>query len=253
MIKNENVRMFKKHINVIGIICAIFLTLVTNYALAIIVSNIRNDIMYETLTAILTSFQNALIFVSIYVLYGLLINSLLRFGVKNSRGILSLCFARIGLIYLSYFVFGIFLSKDFINDLKTNLMFILLNLAVDVIMLVGVIILILFLRSKFVDEKKTNITLKSIFEKKNPIVAVTLWVGILISSVYVSGCIAETYANVMTYGANNLNIHEVMTLVTPYIEQIIRFVLGYLVMMGAAKWLELQWSLINSKEARSKK
>lgn len=253
MTKNANIKVFKKHVNIIGVICAVVITLITNYVLSLVLSNIRNDIMWTTLTTILSYFQDALIFVAGYVLYGLLINSLLRFGFRGSRGILNLSCIRLLLIYMAYLVFGIFMSRDFINDLKANMLYILLNFSVDIVLLIGVIILVVFLRSKFIDLKKTNITVKSIFDRKNPIVTVTLWVSILITAVYLAGCVAETYALIMTYGADNLNFREVITLVSPYLEQVFRFIVGYLIMMGTAKWLELQWTLINTADKNANK
>ena len=133
------------------------------------------------------------------------------------------------------------------------MLYILLNFSVDIVLLIGVIILVVFLRSKFIDLKKTNITVKSIFDRKNPIVTVTLWVSILITAVYLAGCVAETYALIMTYGADNLNFREVITLVSPYLEQVFRFIVGYLIMMGTAKWLELQWTLINTADKNANK
>ena len=253
MAKNSHIKAFKKHINVLGLINAVLITLIANYALVYVLSLVINDWAWQPLATFLIHFDKALITVANYVMYGLLINSLLRFGFKKSGGILSISILRIVLIHLATMFFGLFMSEDFVKDIRVNFYYVLIEAMIEIVLLLGAIILIMFLRSKYIDEKKTNITINKFIEKGNPLLAVTLWVSILISVVYLAGDFAETYALIRLYGTAGMTFKTVMNMAMPYINQIFVFVLGYAVMVGVAKWLDLQWSGIVSSDKPKRK
>ena len=132
------------------------------------------------------------------------------------------------------------MSTDFIKDIKANISYIVTEAMIEFILLGGALLLIVFLRKKYADEKNTNITLKKFFDKNNPLTVVIFWVSVLISVVYLAGDVASTLAQIAVYGAENLKFNEIITLATPYIEQIFGFLIGYAVMVGIGKWLDIQ-------------
>lgn len=253
MAKNAHITAFKKHINLLGFIIAVIVTLIAHYGLVYILSLIRDDIMWTPLTSILTYFKNTMIIIANYAIYGLLINSVLRFGFKKSSGIISLSVLRLVLIHLATLFFGLFMSTDFIKDIKANISYIVTEAMIEFILLGGALLLIVFLRKKYADEKNTNITLKKFFDKNNPLTVVIFWVSVLISVVYLAGDVASTLAQIAVYGAENLKFNEIITLATPYIEQIFVFLIGYAVMVGIGKWLDIQWENIVLSDRSSKK
>ena len=253
MAKNAHITAFKKHINLLGFIIAVIVTVIAHYGLVYILSLIRDDIMWTPLTSILTYFKNAMIIIANYAIYGLLINSILRFGFKKSSAIISLSVLRLVLIHLATLFFGLFMSTDFIKDFKANISYVITEAAIEFILLIGALLLIVFLRKKYADEKNTNITLKKFFDKNNPLTVVIFWVSVLISVVYLAGDIASTFAQIAVYGADNLKFNEVLTLATPYLEQIFVFLIGYAVMVGIGKWLDFQWENIVLSDKSNKR
>ena len=121
-------------------------------------------------------------------------------------------------------------------------------------LVVGAIILCSFLRSKYLDENNTDITVRKIFDRNNPLTNIILWVTVLISAFLLSGCIINTVTDITTYGADDLNFNEFIYLVSPYIKWLCKTVFGYFVMVFTAKWLDLQWKNlhITSNTAKTK-
>ncbi len=250
MAKNVQIQAFKKHINLLGFIAAILVTFITHFLMIYIISSLRTAVLWKQYTwfiEFLEGFNNAMISVANFVIYALIINNMLRFGFKKSGVIISYAVLRIVLFFVAAMAFGIYGSKDFMENLVFNFVYFLFVNSVEILLLIGSIVLIAFLRSKYIDEKNTDITVRKWISVKNPLTVITFWVNILISTVYLSGRIAQTYSDVFDGG------HGVFELVAPYIGIVANFFLGYVIMIAVAKWLDLQWKNILTAEKPKKK
>ena len=241
MKKLDETSVMRKHINLICFLCTVIVPLINNFVLSLVLSFISGDIMLVVWAEMLSYFVVALDTINLFLVFGVLVNSLIRFGSRGSRRVISLCFVRIFIVYASYLTIGSIVTANPLMMLKSNLIYCVTNGAIDILLLAGTLFLVLFLRSKFIEEKNTNIALKKFIDIKNPLLVVTLWVTALISAFLLSGCVISTVSDIATYGANNLNATEVIYLVSPYIKWIIKTIFGYCVMWVCAKWFETQW------------
>jgi hypothetical protein len=220
--------------------------------MSLLLSNIYGDIMLSTLSELVSGFITALDTLNLFLVFAVLVNSVVRFGAKNSRDIILLCFIRIFIVYSSYIAIGAIITTNFAATIEGNLIYCFTNALIDIMLLVGTLILCGFLRSKYLDENNTDITVRKIFDRKNPLINIILWVTVLISAFLLSGCIITTVTDITTYGADDLNLSEVLYLVTPYIKWVIKTAFGYFVMVFTAKWLDLQWKNLHSSNSAQK-
>lgn len=236
---------FTKHLNLLSVIGCIIIPLISNFALSLILSFISGDILLVSAANILSGFITALNLVGLFFVYAVLLNSIIRFGYEKSQKLVGLCVLRIVIIYSSYLAIGAIVTENLAASFLGNLITCLTNAVVDIMLLVGALFLACFLRSKYLDEKNTNITVKGFFSFKNPLIAISSWIVVLISAFLLSSCIIDTIVDVVSYGANDLNSTEIVYLVTPYVSWIIKTVAGYCVMWFTAKWLDSRWKAIN--------
>lgn len=238
---NNAVSLFTKHLNLLSIIGCVILPLISNFVLSLILSFISGDILLVGAANILSGFITALNLVGLFFVYAVLINSIIRFGYEKSKKLVGFCVLRIAIIYTSYLAIGAIVTKNLAASFVGNLVTCLTNAVVDVMLLVGVLFLTCFLRSKSLDENNTNITVKGFFSAKNPLIAISAWIVVLISAFLLSSCIIDTVVDVVSYGAEDLNSTEIIYLVTPYVSWLIKTVAGYCVMWFTAKWLDTRW------------
>lgn len=253
MSKHIGIQNFKKHILLLTVISTVAIPLINNFGLSLLLSIITGDIVYSTVSNILTVFVSALGTVNLFFVYAVLINSLLRFGFKQSKDIILLCFLRIFIVYASFIGIGAIVTTNFTNTLKSNIFYCLTNGVIDIMLLIGAIILCLFLRSKYLTENNTDITIKKFISKSNALYVIMLWTTALISAFLLAGCISDTVTDIATYGADNLSSTEVIYLVTPYIKWIAKTLVGYIVMFFTAKWLNFQWKYSNTQPEKATK
>jgi hypothetical protein len=105
------------------------------------------------------------------------------------------------------------------------------------------------LRSKFLSEENTDITVRKIFDRHNPLLNIILWTTALISAFMLSNCIINTVSDIITYGAADLTVSEIIYLVSPYAAWVVKTVGCYFVMVITAKWIDFLWKAINSAES----
>lgn len=250
MAQNTKTEAFKKHIFLLALTGAVLITVINSFGLSLVLSLISGDIMMKVPAELLTYFVSALNLCGLFLTYGALVNSLIRYGFKDSKNILILCLVRIVLIYVSYLLIGAIATSNFAASFQGNLYYCLTNGLIDLMLLSGAAFLTLFLRSKYIYEKNTNISVKGFFNFKNPLIAVSLWVVVLISAFLLSGCIINTVADITLYGAKDLNSTEVIYLITPYVEWVLKTAAGYTLMWGCAKWLDSRWKLLSKNESK---
>ena len=248
MSNTKLIETFKKHITLLCVISTLIIPLLNNFAFSLILSLIDGDIMLATATDLLKVFISSLDTLNLFLVFGVLVNSIVRFGAKKSSDVIALVFLRIFLVYTSYITIGAIVTTNFQATLEGNLYYCLINALVDVMLVVGTIVLCSFLRSKYIDENNTDITIRKIFDKKNPLINITLWVIALVSAFLLSGCIITTISDITNYGASNLNANEVIYLVSPYVKWLLKTIFGYFVVISVAKWLDLQWKNLNSSK-----
>ena len=244
-IPDKTVPLFQKHLSLLAFIGCILLPVISNFALSLILSDITGDILLKTAADILGGFVTALNSVGLFFVYGVLINSIVRFGFKESKNIIILCFIRVFLIYTAYLAIGAIMTADLSATITGNLYACFTNGLVDVMLLCGALALTGYLRSRYLDENKTNVTIKSFFPAKNPLLVISAWVVVLISAFLLSGCVITTISDVMLYGATDLTSSEVVYLVSPYVSWLIKTVSGYVVIWLTAKWLDSRWSAVS--------
>ncbi len=242
---NNAVSLFTKHLNLLSLIGCVILPLISNFVLSLILSFISGDILLVGVANFLGGFITALNLVGLFFVYAVLLNSIIRFGYEKSKKIIGFCFLRIAIIYSSYLVIGAIVTENLAASFVGNLVTCLTNAVVDVMLLVGALFLACFLRSKYLDENNTNITVKAFFSAKNPLIAISAWIVVLISAFLLSSCIIDTIVDVVSYGASDLNSTEIVYLITPYVSWLIKTVAGYSVMWATAKWLDTRWRQFN--------
>ena len=238
---NNVVSLFTKHLNLLLIIGCVILPLISNFVLSLILSFISGDILLVGVADFLGGFITALNLVGLFFVYAVLINSIIRFGYYKSQKLVGFCVLRIAIIYSSYLAIGTIVTENLAASFKGNLITCLTNAVVDLMLLAGALFLACFLRSKYLDEKNTNITVKGFFSAKNPLIAISAWIVVLISAFLLSSCIIDTVVDIVSYGAKDLNSTEIIYLVTPYASWLIKTVAGYCVMWFTAKWLDTRW------------
>lgn len=235
------VSLFTKHLNLLMIIGCILLPLISNFILSLILSFISGDILLVGVANFLGGFITALNLVGLFFVYAVLLNSIIRFGYEKSKKLVGFCGIRIALIYTSYLAIGAIVTENFASSFLGNFITCLTNALVDVMLLAGTLFLTCFLRSKYLDENNTNITVKGFFSKKNPLITISTWIVVLISAFLLSSCIIDTIVDVVSYGASDLTSTEIVYLVTPYVSWLIKTIAGYCVMWFTAKWLDTRW------------
>jgi len=241
MAQTLNNTAFRKYMHIICLVATVIVPILNNFVLSLIVSLIDGDIMLTVLSSILSHIISALGTLDLFLVYAVLINDLMRFGLKKSRRTVLLCFLRLFIIYASYITIGAIITSNFTRVLVDNLYYCGINALIDTLLLIGAIVLTCFLRAKYVDENNTDITVRSLIDTRNPLLTVTFWTVILITAFMLSGCVINTVMDISRYGANNLNATEVIYLVSPYVELVIKAFLGYFLMALSAKWFDIQW------------
>ena len=241
---SKNNQALKNHLTFLALIFTVVIPLINNFGLSLLLSNIYGDIMYQTFSEILKVFITALDTLNLFLVFAVLTISVVRYGIKYSKDVITLCIVRIVLIYGSYLAIGAIVTTNFAATISGNLIYCLSNSVIDVMLLVGSLILCSLLRAKFIGENNTDITVRKFVDKRNPLLNIILWVTVLISAFLLSGCVINTITDIATYGANDLNLSEVLYLVTPYIIWIAKTVFGYFVMAITAKWIDVLWKSV---------
>ncbi len=245
--------MFKKHMIWTCIIGAVIIPLISYLLLPALRVFISSDTVYS----ILGYFLNALNTVDLFVVYGILISSLVRFGLNNSITVILLGFLRYVIIYASNIILSSVFIPLIIEGYEVNVVLDMLvygiNIIVDILPFAGAIIMTVFLCSKYLDEKKNDITIRKIFDRKNPLLVITVWVTVLISATLLSEAAVGTATDLSSYISSGYQITNslIIVLVKPYIEWLLKTVVGYLIMIIVAKWFEFQWN--QSHTAQSEK
>ncbi|MBR5322861.1 MAG: hypothetical protein IKU48_04890 [Clostridia bacterium] len=235
------VSLFTKHLKLLMIIGCVILPIISNFVLSLILSFISGDILLVDAANFLSGFITALNLVGLFFVYAVLLNSIIRFGYEKSKKLIGFCGLRIAIIYTSYLAIGTIITENLSASFTGNLITCFTNAVVDLMLLAGALFLACFLRSKYLDEKNTNITVKTFFAAKNPLISISTWVVVLISAFLLSGCVIDTIVDVVSYGASDLNSTEIIYLITPYVSWLIKTVAGYCVMWFTAKWLDTRW------------
>ena len=188
---NKNLlQAFKKHITLLCLISTLIIPVINNFALSLVHSLVAGDIMYATIADILSVFITALDTLNLFIVFGVLINSIVRFGAKQSSNVIALCFIRIFIVYASYIAIGAIVTTNFEATLKGNLFYCFTNALIDVMLLIGAIMLCSLLRAKHLDDNNTDITVRKIFDRKNPLINIILWA---ISAVTIYGIVMFRY------------------------------------------------------------
>ena len=247
-VTNKN-RALKKHLTLLSVIFGIAVPLINNFGLSLWLSIVDGDIMYTGLSDFLSVFITVLSALDLYAMFAVLVISLVRFGSSNSKDVITFGFVRIAITYASYISIGAIVTENFANTIKNNYEYFLVNCVIDVMLLVGAIFLCLFLRSKFLSEENTDITVRKIFDRHNPLLNIILWTTALISAFMLSNCIINTVSDVVTYGASDLTASEIIYLVSPYLAWVVKTVGCYFVMVFTAKWVDFLWKAINSADS----
>lgn len=245
---NKKTAEFRKHLLLVCTICTVVIPLINNFALSLVMSFIAGDIMLVFWAELLGSFMAALDTLNLFLVFGVLVNSLVRFGAKESKRIVMLCVLRVVIIYTSYLTIGAIVTGRFLSTLTSNMFYCITNGAIDLLLLVGTVVMVSFLRVKFVEEKNTNISLNGFLKVSNPLIVITLWVTGLVSAFLLSGCVISTVADISAYGVSGLNLTEFLYLVTPYLKWICKTLVGYCIMWACAKWFDVQWKNLHETE-----
>jgi hypothetical protein len=251
MSNKTTVKAFKKHITLLGIITFLIIPIVNDFGLTVFLTTIKGNIMYEDLFAFFQTFSTSLDTLNLFLGYGLLASAIVRFGTKHSKDVIVLSFLRVFVRYASYFIVGAIASTDLAAAIKNNLYFGLINGGIDVMLVLGAIFLCSLIRSRYVGENKIDITIKKVFNIKNPMICVIMWVCALVGAFLLAGCVIDTVLDIMNAGADNLNANEIVYLVSPYVKWLFKVAFGYFVMIFTSKWLDFQWKALNA-EPKSK-
>lgn len=241
MAANDKTGAFKKHLILLGVIAAVIIPVLNNFALSLILSFIDGDVMLAGVSAVLKTFVSALSILDLFLMYAVLINSVLRFGFKGSSKLFGLSVLRVVLVYAAYLSIGAIVTMNFSDVIKGNIYYCLTNAFIDILLLAGAMVLTVYLRSKYIEAKNTNITVRRFFDFNNPLMVISAWVTVLISAFLLSGCIINTVSDISAYGASNLNFNEVVYLVSPYAKWLAKTAIGYCVFWCCAKWLDTVW------------
>ena len=239
MSENSYIPTLKKHLRILCIISTLVIPIINNFALSLWLSVIQGDIMFKTLYDVLSVFISALDTLNLFLVFAVLVNSLIRLGVKNSYEIIALCFIRIFIVYSSYISIGAIVTTNFTSTLKGNILYCITNAVIDVMLITGTIILCRILLSKYT-EISVESSLKGLSPKNNPFVHILVWVTLLVSTFLLSGCIINTVTDISVYGSDNLNASEIIYLVSPYLRWIFKTVFGYAVMLFVSRRLDVQ-------------
>ncbi len=245
--------LFKKHLTTTMVIAAVIIPVISHFILPAVRLLTPSDKVYE----ILGIFLNALNTADLFLVYGVLITALVRFGMNNSSKIIGLGLLRYVIIYLSNILLTVIIVPlvivDYEVDFVYNLLVFGINIIVDVLPYAGAIIMTSFLCSKYVDENKTDITIRKVFDRKNPLLVITLWVTVLISATLLSETIVGTATNLSSYLSSGYQITSslISILLEPYFHWLLKTVIGYFIMLGVGKWFEFQWQA--SREIKNEK
>lgn len=249
---SKNHQALKKHLTFLAVIFMVIVPLINNFVLSFILSNIYGDIMFKTVSEILKVFIAALDTLNLFLVFAVLAISIVRYGIKYSKDIITLCVVRIVIVYGSYLAIGAIITTNFAATISGNLIYCLSNSVIDVLLLIGALVLCSLLRARFIGENNTDITIKKFVDRKNPLLNVILWVTVLISAFLLSGCVINTITDIATYGAKNLNVSEVIYLVKPYIIWGTKAVFGYFVMALTAKWIDILWKSVLANDEKER-
>ncbi len=245
--------LFKKHLTITFIIAAIIVPIISY----LVLPAIRLLTPSNTVYSMLGTFLSALNTVDLFLVYGILITALVRFGLNNSSKIITIGLLRYVIIYVSNVILTAVIVPlvivDYEVDFVYNLLVFAINIVVDVLPFAGAIIMTYFLCSKYVDEKKTDITIRKIIDRKNPLLIIIAWTTALVSATLLSEIVVGTATALSSYTSSGYQITSslVTVLVKPYIEWAIKTVIGYLIMVGVGKWFEFQWNA--SREINNEK
>ena len=168
MKSQKEITAFKKHLNVLCFLCTVIIPVLNNFILSLILSFISGDIMLVFWAELLEAFVVALDTVNLFLVFGVLINSVARFGYKNSGRVIAFCTVRIAIIYASYIAIGAIVTSSFAYTLVNNLLYCFTNAAIDILLLVGAVFLISFLRSRFKEACSADESVGGILSFKNP-------------------------------------------------------------------------------------
>lgn len=251
MATNNKNKALKKHLTLLCIIFTIVIPFINNFGLFLVLLNIQNDVVFGSLPDLLQSFMSALTTLDLFFTYAILVISIVRFGTKRSSDIIALSAAKIFVTYFSSVLAGAVVTTDFLSSLvKYNYEFFLINALVELMLLLGAVILCGILSTKFLAENNTDITVKKVFDRKNPLIVIITWTTVLISAFLLSRCITDTVADIVTYGAKNLTKSEIIYLIKPYLIWVCKTVFCYFAMVISAKWIDFVWKNLNADDKK---
>lgn len=222
---------FRKMLTVLSVVFGVILPVITNFLLSLWASYIYGDVMKVELYSVLKSVISVFGTINMYSMFGIIIISVLRYELCNSKSVILFGFVKIVLTYIGYFAIPLVLSVgNFLSNLSANLVYLGVNAAVDIILLFGVVFISAYLRKAFLKDNISDITIKKFVDFKNPILTTVFWGACFVSFILLSEKITSTFSDIYLYGADNLNFSEVMTLVSPYVSWLIKSFSGYVIM-----------------------
>ncbi len=226
----QNDAAFVKKLNIIAFVFGIVIPLVNNFALELLRSSIYGDVLYETEAGLLGGLVDSVSFISVYVLSALLINAYMRFGFDGGKKILLFSLCRCVIVYASEVAIQLLLTRNFKNSLADNLATVALNFAIEAGLFLVILGVSKYLRQSYAKLNNTDITLKRVFDLKNPLTSVHFWSALLIGAVYLASNIASSFSSDAP--------KEFLAAAYSYIRWAIRSVVGYFIMHLTAKYLE---------------
>lgn len=217
----------RKHLFLLAVIANIILPVITYFALQLWHYNIANDIMNTTLDIIIVNIQNVLDLIILYMSYGILINCLIRYGAKNSRPIILITVCGTVLHQASFYLADILTrTKITASILSSAAAYYCINLVIDCVRLLGAALLICWLRTTYIHEKNSDITLRKFIQKSNPLSMISLWIVLLIAVCYVPSIV---------FDLSNLDVAYKLL---PFVRLLIKTAIGYVIIYFTSRHIE---------------
>lgn len=212
---------------VINTVLLLLLFPVFNYlVLSFLYEYIAGDIMRRTEAEILFYVTGALSFALSYICFGVVIASVIKYGVKGSRFEVAAGYAALFLPYLGSILIKLILTTDFRDYAGYYLAYTVLNyILLDGVVLTAVILLTSLFKKKM---KKHNPMLASFFLTASILAAVGLTKEIVLTVRFIYELMYEYYTPV--------TFSELVSLVTSYLMLFAKAVAGYMIMRLTARY-----------------
>jgi len=193
---------------------------------------VSGNVSYVSFQALI---ENVIRFLDIAVLftgYAVICRTVMEFGMCRSLKYYFAVAATMMIPYISNIVITKLTTAESSINYGLLVIYSLLNYALDIIMLAIVGLIALLVRSaalkKGIDPIVDPV---GIFSIKNPLLVLSFTVSAVYTAVVTVQTVINTVDLVATYGAP-INFGEVLTLATPYLENVVFFIVRYCIMIA---------------------